>query len=137
MERRRRRRGTAWCLACRPPWRDGRTLTCASGVCSLGTRTRTSVRKTGTRSPGGLAPSCKAMSRAERAANLAGVVVPFAGVLVAIVLLWNSWVGWVDLAVLAVMYFVTAMGVTVGFHRLLTHRAFRVDPWLERSLAGL
>jgi stearoyl-CoA desaturase (delta-9 desaturase) len=77
------------------------------------------------------------MTRVERYANLAGVVVPFAGVLVAIVLLWNSWVDAIDLAILAVMYLATAMGVTVGFHRLLTHRSFRVDPWLERTFAGL
>ena len=43
----------------------------------------------------------------------------------------------IDLAILAVMYLATAMGVTVGFHRLLTHRSFRVDPWLERTFAGL
>ncbi len=90
-----------------------------------------------TRSLIDLTPSCKDMTRVERYANLAGVVVPFAGVLVAIVLLWNSWVDAIDLAILAVMYFATAMGVTVGFHRLLTHRSFRVDPWLERSFAGL
>ncbi|MCW2994858.1 MAG: acyl-CoA desaturase [Conexibacter sp.] len=77
------------------------------------------------------------MSRVERYANLAGVVVPFAGVLAAIVLLWSSWVDVTDLAILAVMYFATAMGVTVGFHRLLTHRSFRVDPWLERTFASL
>ena len=33
------------------------------------------------------------MTSATRTANLLGVVVPFVGVLVAIVLLWNSWVG--------------------------------------------
>jgi stearoyl-CoA desaturase (delta-9 desaturase) len=33
------------------------------------------------------------------------------------------------------MYFVTALGVTVGFHRLLTHRSFRTAPWLERTFA--
>ena len=27
------------------------------------------------------------------------------------------------------------MGVTVGFHRLLTHRAFQTYPWLERTFA--
>jgi stearoyl-CoA desaturase (delta-9 desaturase) len=77
------------------------------------------------------------MSRAERYANLAGVVVPFAGVLIAIVLLWSSWVDAIDLAILAVMYLATAVGVTVGFHRLLTHRSFAVDPWLERTFARL
>src|SRR6195952_1341251 len=79
----------------------------------------------------------QSMSRAERYANLAGVAVPFAGVFAAIVLLWSSWVDVTDLAILAVMYFATAMGVTVGFHRLLTHRSFRVDPWLEHTFAGL
>ena len=39
-------------------------------------------------------------TRTERAANLAGVVVPFAGVLAAIVLLWNRAVDGIDLATL-------------------------------------
>ncbi len=64
----------------------------------------------------------------ERIANLAGVVVPFAGVLGAIVLLWNRAVDATDLGILAAMYLVTAIGITVGFHRLLTHRAFQTYP---------
>jgi stearoyl-CoA desaturase (delta-9 desaturase) len=84
-----------------------------------------------------LTPSSKGMSRIERNANLAGVVVPFAGVLAAIALLWNRWVDGTDLAILAVTYFLTAMGVTVGFHRLLTHRSFGTAPWLERTFAIL
>jgi stearoyl-CoA desaturase (delta-9 desaturase) len=75
------------------------------------------------------------MTRAERYANLVGVVVPFAGVLVAIVLFWNRAVDAADLAILAAMYLITAVGVTVGFHRLLTHRAFQTYPWLERTFA--
>ena len=75
------------------------------------------------------------MSTATRIANLIGVVVPFAGVLAAIVLLWNRAVDVNDLAILAVMYLITAIGVTVGFHRLLTHRAFQTYPWLERTFA--
>ena len=63
------------------------------------------------------------MSRTERYANLAGVVVPFAGVVVAIVLLWQKWVDVTDLAVLAVCYFATALGVTVdpdfSYYRVL------------------
>jgi stearoyl-CoA desaturase (delta-9 desaturase) len=77
------------------------------------------------------------MKRAERLANLAGVVVPFVGVLVAIVLLWQSWVDVTDLVVLGVMYFLTAFGVTVGFHRLMTHRAFQTKPWVTRTFARL
>jgi stearoyl-CoA desaturase (delta-9 desaturase) len=75
------------------------------------------------------------MTRAERTANLLGVVVPFAGVLVAIVLLWNRAVDGVDLAILAAMYVITGLGVTVGFHRLLTHRSFQTHAWLERTFA--
>ena len=75
------------------------------------------------------------MSTATRIANLIGVVVPFAGVLAAIVLLWNQAVDASALGILAVMYLITAAGVTVGFHRLLTHRAFQTYPWLERTFA--
>src|ERR1700734_2809105 len=75
------------------------------------------------------------MTRLERTANLAGVVVPFVGTLVAIVMLWNRAVDLTDLLVLVVMYMVTAVGITVGFHRLLTHRAFASYPWVERTFA--
>lgn len=77
------------------------------------------------------------MTRAERTANLMGVMVPFVGALVAIVLLWNRAVDAADLAILGVMYLLTAVGITVGFHRLLTHRAFRTYSWIERLLAVL
>ena len=65
------------------------------------------------------------------------MVVPFLGTLVAIVLLWNRAVDAIDLAILAVMYLVTACGVTIGFHRLLTHRAFQTYPWVEHTFAVL
>jgi stearoyl-CoA desaturase (delta-9 desaturase) len=65
------------------------------------------------------------MSRAQRITNLLAVVVPFLAFVAAIVLLWNRAVGWTDLAILAAMYLLTATGVTVGFHRMLTHRAFQ------------
>ena len=77
------------------------------------------------------------MTRAERTANLLGVVVPFIGVLAAIVLLWNKAVDATDLGIMAVMYLLSAIGITVGFHRLLTHRAFQTYPWLERIFAIL
>jgi stearoyl-CoA desaturase (Delta-9 desaturase) len=77
------------------------------------------------------------VTRVERTANLIGVVLPFFGVLTAVVLLWNRAVDAADLAILAVTYMLTAVGVTVGFHRLLTHRAFQTHPWLERTFAVL
>jgi stearoyl-CoA desaturase (delta-9 desaturase) len=77
------------------------------------------------------------MSRAERLANLAGVVVPFLGVLLAVLLTWNRWVDGADLALLGALYLLTAAGVTVGFHRLLTHRSFQTHARVERALAIL
>ena len=65
------------------------------------------------------------MTRAHRNINLAAVVLPFLAFLAAVPLLWNKWVGPLDLALLVVMYFLSAGGITVGFHRLLTHRAFQ------------
>jgi stearoyl-CoA desaturase (Delta-9 desaturase) len=76
------------------------------------------------------------MSRAQRYTNLAAVVLPFAAFIVALVLLWNTAVGWTDLAILGGMYVVTAFGVTVGFHRLLTHRAFQTHKPVQYGLAA-
>jgi stearoyl-CoA desaturase (delta-9 desaturase) len=77
------------------------------------------------------------VSRTERTFNLLGVAVPFVGVLAAILLLWNRAVDASDLALLAVTYLITAVGITVGFHRLLTHRAFQTYPRVERVFAVL
>ena len=42
-----------------------------------------------------------------------------------------------DLAIIAVMYVLTALGITVGFHRLLTHRSFQTSKPLEYTFAVL
>jgi stearoyl-CoA desaturase (Delta-9 desaturase) len=77
------------------------------------------------------------VSRLERNINLAAVVIPFASFLAALVLLWNQAVGWTDLAIFAGMYVVTAGGVTIGYHRLLTHRSFATYKPVEYLLAVL
>ena len=86
--------------------------------------------------PGGAgAPS--RMTRLERNVNIAAVTVPFLGVLGAGVVLWRHFLGPRDLAIFAVMYAASALGVTVGFHRLLTHRAFQTHRWLRYTFAVL
>ncbi|HEU4463230.1 MAG TPA: fatty acid desaturase, partial [Solirubrobacterales bacterium] len=77
------------------------------------------------------------MSRTEKIVNLGAVVVPFLATLLAIVLLWNSWVTAADLAIAAAMYLLTAIGITVGFHRLLTHRSFQTFKPIEYAFAIL
>jgi len=77
------------------------------------------------------------MSSTEKAVNLGAVVVPFIATLAAIVLLWNSLVSPADLIIAAAMYLLTAVGVTVGFHRLLTHRSFQTSKPVEYGFAIL
>ena len=64
-------------------------------------------------------------------------VVPFLCLGVVAWQLWSSLLGWSDIAVFAIMYVLTGLGITVGFHRLFTHRAFKTSPALRGVLAGL
>jgi stearoyl-CoA desaturase (delta-9 desaturase) len=75
------------------------------------------------------------MPKLTKYANLGAVVVPFLAFLVAVVLLWNKSVDAIDIAILVVMYAITGLGVTVGYHRLLTHRAFHVSKPVEYAFA--
>jgi stearoyl-CoA desaturase (delta-9 desaturase) len=51
--------------------------------------------------------------------------------------LWNEALHWHDLVVFGVVYLLTGFGVTVGFHRHLTHRSFATTRWLRAVLAAL
>ena len=72
-----------------------------------------------------LVGSLHVMTALERRVNMAAVFLPFAVTAVAIPLLWGNWLGWSDVAVFVLMYLISGFGVTVGFHRMLTHRAFQ------------
>ena len=50
--------------------------------------------------------------------------------------LWDRELHWRDIAIFLVMYIPIGLGVTVGFHRLLTHRSFKTSP-LMRGLLGV
>ena len=39
-----------------------------------------------------------------------------------------------NLVALLVLYPVTAIGVTLGYHRMMSHKAFKAPKWLERTL---
>jgi len=54
------------------------------------------------------------MSRAHKIINLIGVPLPLVGLLAAIVLLWNRAIGSLELGLLAGLYVLTALGVTLG-----------------------
>jgi stearoyl-CoA desaturase (delta-9 desaturase) len=74
-------------------------------------------------------------SRKEQLALGAFIVVPFLAVLAAVPIAWGGWLGWTDLAIMAGMYWFTGHGVTVGFHRLFTHKAFKPNRPLKIVLA--
>ena len=74
---------------------------------------------------------------ARQVSNLIGLSLPFLGFVVAVVLCWERFVEPVDLVLLAVGYTLTCLGITVGFHRLLTHRSFKTSPTVRYGLAVL
>ncbi|MFI7706896.1 acyl-CoA desaturase [Nonomuraea sp. NPDC049480] len=73
--------------------------------------------------------------RAQMGLTAAIVILPFFALGVAIVLAWGQGVAFTDLLLAAGLYGVTGLGVTVGFHRLLTHASFTARPWLRVALA--
>jgi stearoyl-CoA desaturase (Delta-9 desaturase) len=64
-------------------------------------------------------------------------VVPFLALGVVGWQVWAEWLHWRDIAVFVILYLVTGLGVTVGFHRLFTHRSFATKPWLRGVFAAM
>lgn len=77
------------------------------------------------------------MNRMHTLINLVGIGLPVVGLAAAVALLWNHGVGLTALAILAVGYVLTGLGITVGYHRLFTHRAFETFPAVRYLLAVL
>jgi stearoyl-CoA desaturase (delta-9 desaturase) len=65
------------------------------------------------------------------------VVLPFLGLPVAILLLWGHGVSVADVSIMTSLYLLTGLGIGVGYHRLLTHRAFETYPSLRYMWAIL
>jgi stearoyl-CoA desaturase (Delta-9 desaturase) len=64
-------------------------------------------------------------------------VVPFVALGVAAWQVWGDALHWSDIFLFVGMYLLTGLGITVGFHRHLTHRAFKTYGWLRGLLAIL
>jgi stearoyl-CoA desaturase (delta-9 desaturase) len=64
-------------------------------------------------------------------------VVPFLLLGVAAWQLWNKALHWSDLTIFALIYLPTGLGITVGFHRLFTHRSFKTSPAVRGVFAAL
>ena len=77
------------------------------------------------------------MQRYQQVFHFVGVGLPFLGLPLAIWLLWGHGVTAVDLAIMASLYVLTGLGIAVGYHRLLTHRAFETHRGLRYMWAIL
>ena len=64
-------------------------------------------------------------------------VVPFLALGVVCWQVWADLLRWSDVAVFAIMYFATGLGITVGFHRYLTHRSFTTSRPVRATLSVL
>ena len=73
----------------------------------------------------------------DRLATGTVTVLPFVALVYAA---WHSWQGllrWSDVVIFVVAYLLTGLGVTVGFHRLFTHRSFKTGTAVRATLAIL
>jgi stearoyl-CoA desaturase (Delta-9 desaturase) len=77
------------------------------------------------------------MSRTNQVVNLLAVAIPPVALLLTVLFFWNELIGPADIIAMIVMYLLTGFGITVGFHRLFTHRSFATKRWLEYTFAAL
>ncbi|HZH24481.1 MAG TPA: acyl-CoA desaturase, partial [Solirubrobacteraceae bacterium] len=73
----------------------------------------------------------------DRIITGAVTVVPVLCLLIVGWQVWGQWLGWNDIFVFLIMYVLTGLGITVGFHRMLTHRAFKTSPVVRGIFTAL
>jgi len=74
-------------------------------------------------------------SPGSRLVTLAAVAIPLIGVLSAAGVLWGVALRPLDLGLFAVLYVFCGLGITIGYHRLFSHRSFQTSSWLRGTLA--
>jgi stearoyl-CoA desaturase (Delta-9 desaturase) len=62
------------------------------------------------------------------------VVIPFVALIAAVPVAWGGWLSWVDVGIALFFYYLSGMGVTIGFHRYLTHGSFKAKRPLRVAL---
>jgi stearoyl-CoA desaturase (delta-9 desaturase) len=76
-------------------------------------------------------------SRLEKTTLVVFIVVPFLAVFATVPIAWGGWLGWSDIVIAVVMYAITGHGVTVGYHRLFTHKSFKPNRPVKVVLAAM
>lgn len=82
-------------------------------------------------------PPLGPLSLTRKIATFCLVVIPFIGLAAGIYLSFNEPMSWLHLSVMTVMYLATGLGITIGYHRLFTHKSFKAGPAVTYLLAGL
>jgi stearoyl-CoA desaturase (Delta-9 desaturase) len=59
--------------------------------------------------------------------SLVAIIVPFLGLIAACILFWDTRFSWLNLGMFLGGYLITALGITVGYHRLFTHKSFKTN----------
>jgi len=80
-------------------------------------------------------PGTRRWARLEQVALFAFVLIPLLAVAAAVPVAWGWGIGWRDVVISAVFYAVAGHGITVGFHRYLTHGSFKARRPLRIALA--
>ncbi|MEO0511545.1 MAG: acyl-CoA desaturase [Planctomycetota bacterium] len=71
----------------------------------------------------------------ERGTVLLAIALPFVATVLAVVLLWGGMVNLWWLALAGGFYFITTIGITVGYHRMITHKSFDAGPLVRLMFA--
>jgi stearoyl-CoA desaturase (Delta-9 desaturase) len=63
------------------------------------------------------------------------VAVPMLALVAAIPLAWGWGLGWHDVIIAVAFYYISGLGIAMGFHRYFTHLSFKAKPGLRIALA--
>jgi stearoyl-CoA desaturase (delta-9 desaturase) len=63
------------------------------------------------------------------------VLLPMLALIAAIPFAWGWGLTWLDVALAVAFFYVSCLGVTVGYHRYFTHGSFKAKRWLRVALA--
>jgi len=77
----------------------------------------------------------KPTTRAQQITTGVFVFAPMLALLAAIPFAWGWGLGWHDIVIGAVFYWVSGLGITVGYHRYFTHSSFKAKSGLRVALA--
>jgi stearoyl-CoA desaturase (delta-9 desaturase) len=77
----------------------------------------------------------KTRGTAEKVLIAVMVAVPMLALIAAIPLAWGWGLGWHDVIIAVVFYYVSGLGIAMGFHRYFTHLSYKAKPGLRIALA--